>query len=574
MSDLGLKYGDEFRSVRELAAGNGRSMGRVTLSDASAIRAEDYPLHPVLLDGALHVLSAGRSTVEARGSQLKLPVRFGRILFLRSPGASARVRASVIHCNDEYFEGRIELYDEGGKPCVLVDGFRAISVAGVRRGTSGGIRDVLYHVDWERTPTVAQPGTSEPLPLSHLRDAAQSALDDVLAIRGRARLGSAIAAQDDLAAALLCAGLREMGVQVDCDFSADSLRIVPPMQPVFEQLMMKLRKRGLLEAKPVRLPGDALVRDCRGFRARGAESVRRGASWPSARGFAGDGQLCRARSNPAWGKGRRAGAFRRGGCGAPRSILWRRLLTSHWLAAISATFQKAARALPEGRGLRILEVGAGTGGLSAQVLPALERGVHSYTFSDVSAAFFSGAMQKLAAYREVETKIFDLEKPAIEQDFEPASFDFIIGTNVLHAVADVRTALRNLHELLVPGGSLVFMDVATPQLWTEAVFGLTSGWWRFTDRDLRPVHPLLGREHGRLYSARPASPRPRHYQAWSAHTAKVKLACSPARLGRSYRLPRRPWNPSPKSRGSFSQMNAARARRWRIACALRVHVAG
>jgi len=37
------------------------------------------------------------------------------------------------------------------------------------------------------------------------------------------------------------------------------------------------------------------------------------------------------------------------------------------------------------------------------------------------------------------------------------------------------------------------MDVATPQLWAEAVFGLTSGWWRFSDRDLRPVHPLLGR---------------------------------------------------------------------------------
>ena len=64
---------------------------------------------------------------------------------------------------------------------------------------------------------------------------------------------------------------------------------------------------------------------------------------------------------------------------------------------------------------------------------------------------------------------------------------------MLHAVADVRAALRNLHGLLAPGGSLVFMDVATPQLWTEAVFGLTSGWWRFTDRDLRSVHPLLGR---------------------------------------------------------------------------------
>ncbi|MDP9291520.1 MAG: SDR family NAD(P)-dependent oxidoreductase, partial [Verrucomicrobiota bacterium] len=63
----------------------------------------------------------------------------------------------------------------------------------------------------------------------------------------------------------------------------------------------------------------------------------------------------------------------------------------------------------------------------------------------------------------------------------------------LHAVSDVRAALRNLHGLLVPGGSLIFMDTATPQLWTETVFGLTSGWWRFTDRDLRPEQPLLKR---------------------------------------------------------------------------------
>src|SRR4029077_14971239 len=169
------------------------------------------------------------------------------------------------------------------------------------------------------------------------------------------------------------------------------------------------------------------------------------------------------------------------------------LLTSHWLGAITAAVQTAASTLPEGRGLRILEVGAGTGGLSAQILPALERGLHSYTFTDVSAAFFPGANQKLSAFPEVETKIFDLEKPATDQGFELGSFDFVIGTNVLHAVADVRAALRNLHDLLAAGGSLIFMDVATPQLWTEAVFGLTSGWWRFTDRDLRSVHPLLGR---------------------------------------------------------------------------------
>ena len=93
----------------------------------------------------------------------------------------------------------------------------------------------------------------------------------------------------------------------------------------------------------------------------------------------------------------------------------------------------------------------------------------------------------------MEFKIFDLEKPGVEQELEAGAFDFIIGTNVLHAVSDVRAALRNLHGLLAPGGSLIFMDTATPQLWTETVFGLTSGWWRFTDRDLRPEQPLLKR---------------------------------------------------------------------------------
>jgi hypothetical protein len=158
MSDLGLGYGETFRSVRELCAADGKSSGRVALSESIAPRAGEYPLHPVLLDGALHVFSAGRSTVEARGSQLKLPVRFGRILFLRSPGASARVCASVIQCTDEFVDGRIALYDESGKPCVLVEGFRAISVAGVRRGAIGGVRDVLYHVDWQRTPHEFRPG--------------------------------------------------------------------------------------------------------------------------------------------------------------------------------------------------------------------------------------------------------------------------------------------------------------------------------------------------------------------------------------------------------------------------------
>ncbi|RYD17462.1 MAG: acyltransferase domain-containing protein, partial [Verrucomicrobiaceae bacterium] len=139
MSDLGLRYGEEFKPIRELAAGAGKSAGRVSLSENVEGRASEFALHPVLLDGALQVFSAGAKTVEDRNAKMKLPVRFSRILFLRSPGASAKVSARVMHFNEELIEGRISLYDESGRPCVLVDGFRAVSMSNVRRaGSSGG----------------------------------------------------------------------------------------------------------------------------------------------------------------------------------------------------------------------------------------------------------------------------------------------------------------------------------------------------------------------------------------------------------------------------------------------------
>jgi acyl transferase domain-containing protein/NADPH:quinone reductase-like Zn-dependent oxidoreductase/acyl carrier protein/SAM-dependent methyltransferase len=492
MSDLGLRYGEGFRPIRELAAGQGHSSGRVSLSENLADRAGEYPLHPVLFDGALQTFSAGAATVENRRSRMKLPVRFARILFLHSPGASTRVRASVLQCNDEFVEGRIGLYDEEGKPCVLVDGFRAISVSGMRR-SGGGTRDVLYHVDWERTPASSTPPPQASVALEHLRDAARRALDEVVATRGREKLEAVMRAGDDLAAAQLAHGLRDMGVSEGVSFSAETLHVAAPMRPVFNRLLANLVKRGLLKRK------GASFQATEAFAA-SAESAQQAlrSFIESHPGHLTEGMLVA-------GTGAELGPILRGekdavqvlfaGAGAEAldQFYGDGLYTSHWLAGIAAAVQEAASQLPEGRGLRILEIGAGTGGLSTHVLPLLERGLHRYTFTDVSAGFFPSALQKLAAFPEVECKIFDLEKTGTAQDLEAGSYDLIIGTNVLHAVSDVRATLGHLHELLVPGGSLIFMDTATPALWTEAVFGLTSGWWRFTDRELRPEQPLMER---------------------------------------------------------------------------------
>ena len=132
-------------------------------------------------------------------------------------------------------------------------------------------------------------------------------------------------------------------------------------------------------------------------------------------------------------------------------------------------------------------------GLASQVLPLLERGLHTYTFTDVSAGFFPAARQKLAAFPEVEFKTFDLEKPGVEQEFAAGSFDFIIGTNVLHAVSDIRATLWSSARTARAGRQPLFMDMATPQFGPRRFSVSRSGWWHFTDRDLRPEQPLLER---------------------------------------------------------------------------------
>jgi acyl transferase domain-containing protein/NADPH:quinone reductase-like Zn-dependent oxidoreductase/NAD(P)-dependent dehydrogenase (short-subunit alcohol dehydrogenase family)/SAM-dependent methyltransferase/acyl carrier protein len=496
MSDMGLRYGEEFRPIRELAAGHGESAGRVSLSETILGRANEYALHPVLFDGALQIFSAGAATVKDHTARLRLPVRFAKILFLRSPGPSSLVHAAVQQCNEECLEGRLEMYDGAGKPCVLIDGFRAVSVSGARRpGQSGANRNVLYHLAWERTPEQKRPPSEQPLRLERLRQVAQTALDQVLAIRGRAKLEDAMAAGDELAATQLAHGLREMAAFVGSSgkFTAESLQVSAPMRAVFARLIAGLAKRGWLEKdgdghRPTPSFGKA---------ADSAQGVLR-SFITNHSGHLSEGLLCAANCaelGPILRGEKDAVQVLFSGSSAEMldQFYGEGLYTSHWLAAIAAAVQEAARHLPEGRGLRILEVGAGTGGLTSHVLPLIERDLHSYVFSDISAAFFSGAMQKLAGFPGVEYKILDLEKPGTEQGFEPGSFDFIIGTNVVHAVCDLRSTLKHIHDLLAPGGNLVFMDVAIPQLWTEAVFGLVTGWWRFTDRELRPFHPLLGR---------------------------------------------------------------------------------
>ncbi len=76
---------------------------------------------------------------------------------------------------------------------------------------------------------------------------------------------------------------------------------------------------------------------------------------------------------------------------------------------------KGHRASALDRPLRILEIGAGTGGTTSRVLPHLPANRASYWFTDVSPQFLDRAHQRFGDYPFVQYRNFDLDKPSQKQ---------------------------------------------------------------------------------------------------------------------------------------------------------------
>jgi len=151
---------------------------------------------------------------------------------------------------------------------------------------------------------------------------------------------------------------------------------------------------------------------------------------------------------------------------------------------------------PVARTLRILEVGGGGGIFTRNALEALQGCDVEYHFTDLGPSFVHSA-QREAAARGIDFMRFgqlDISRDPESQGFDRESFDIVLGYNVVHATCRVAEAIGHLHTLLVPGGLLVLVEATRLRRWDEMVWGLTEGWWHFTDADLRTDSPLLGLE--------------------------------------------------------------------------------
>ncbi|KAF5703239.1 polyketide synthase [Fusarium globosum] len=145
--------------------------------------------------------------------------------------------------------------------------------------------------------------------------------------------------------------------------------------------------------------------------------------------------------------------------------------------------------------LKILEVGAGTGGTTETILRGLAqvRGLPAYAvynFTDISAGFFPAAKDRFSGAPNMEFNVLDISQNPLEQGFEAGTYDLIVAANVLHATPSLHETLRNIRQLLKSDGMLVMTEVCSLSRLTNYVFGNFSGWW-LGDDDGRPDQPYV-----------------------------------------------------------------------------------
>ena len=494
-ADRGLQYGPQFQGISRIWRGKDEVLSWIEL----AVPEDDdtYQVSPWLLDSCFQSMLT--ASEDGFGDKLFLPLRIERLrLHSRFP-KKLWCHARVMKKSGGMVEGRFRILRPDGKLLLEIDGFEAQAVEGSRNVGSSDLDNALHEFQWQLLPRTANAAQAPPDLLPNLPGFAkrlQQASRRTSHHRQRLRLGQLEKDTDQLCAYYIIRALRQLGCKLQagkqlCAASAYS-QVAPQHRMVLGRYLQILEDDGVLRKTksgwlvsetprvtdgeefwrsmftraPALLPELWLVRLC-GLR---LAEVLQGQADPLNLLF-------------------RDNSFIEQVYGDSISI-------RPCLGVVKQTIEKVVANLPEGRKLRVLELGSGTGGLTSAILPelaALRPEQIEYVFTDLSSHFLSNAEQRFQDRSFMRFRMLDLEKPPSEQGFAEHSFDLVLASHVLHATSDLRRSLTHIKQLLAGNGFLVVVEFERLSRWVELVFALTKGWWSFTDADLRSGSPLLKR---------------------------------------------------------------------------------
>lgn len=145
--------------------------------------------------------------------------------------------------------------------------------------------------------------------------------------------------------------------------------------------------------------------------------------------------------------------------------------------------------------INILEIGAGTGGTTASVLPFLkEKDIAlEYHYTDISVGMVRiGKKQFKESYDFVHYNLLDIDKDPEKQGFQLGYFDFVLCSNVLHATNNIERTLSNVKKLMANSNAYLLVNEIIDKLdFLTVTFGLTDGWWMYSDKYRKAHSPLL-----------------------------------------------------------------------------------
>ncbi|MEV5593826.1 SDR family NAD(P)-dependent oxidoreductase [Streptomyces sp. NPDC052496] len=480
MTAAGIDYGPSFRVLRDLRAGDGEVLARYRLTADAA----GYEVHPALFDGALQ---AGLPLIEQAVDQRRdayLPVGFGAVRVWRTPASEGlvqvrqRSRTATELCWD------IVVTDLDGTVHAHLEGCRLRRFDGMRSVPLTYQRTVM-----RAAPHAGHTVAAGPLPpTADLLAGARDRLAPLLGPAGGAAVTSRVLKRVFArGAAEVFAGLVP---EPAAAFSLDDLVAGGMLERHREQARLLL---GLLVRQ-----GLAAREDGERFRLTGPDARHSGALLPTAGSDAVGPALTLLNNLCA----RHGSELLRGEADLLEKLLDDGVSTAYEQVydiefplrrhnrIVQAVVARLAGLWPADRPLRVLEIGAGTGGLTAAVLPVLPPDRTQYVFTDVSPQFLSPAQKRFARYVFVGYRTFDLDQDLTGQGLTEGSFDLVVAGNALHTAAAVAPALRRVERLLGSGGRLLALESHDTEL-LAPLFGSLASFWNVTDHDLRGGSPLL-----------------------------------------------------------------------------------
>lgn len=492
----GIKYGPNFSLLADVKKADKYAIAKIKFPEN--YHTDKYTFNPLLLDACTQVV--GLSLPQSTQGATYIPVGMDQFELYQTPTSGINTFVVPFKEEDGIFKSDIYITDELANPVALVSGFRIkkVDAASFKKDGNINIDDWFYQIKWHEEKLITEKISPEYFPATHvLKTHVLETVPHLVDVSELKEYSKIVPKIEKLSIGLIVHAIQKIGFtfELNKSFTTESLieqcKVIPSFHKLFNRLLQILTDENILEAigdktwkviKQVETVTDfQSMRDNLLHEHPNAEAEIK-LTYSCGNGLA---DVLTGNIEPL------QLIFPNGDETLSTKLYRDSTVCKLMNLSIQKTVEKAIENLPADRLLRILEVGAGTGGSSAYVLPTLPADRTKYTFTDISPIFLSKAQENFKNYPFVEYKVLDIENDPEAQGFNLNKYDIIIAANVLHATKGINDVLRNVKSLLAPEGMLVLLENTSTLRWVDLVFGLTDGWWRYNDYDLRPSHPLM-----------------------------------------------------------------------------------